>query len=46
MMKLIEKTWPDQMPEALPLVFPAWNDGPQWAKEGLEMGNRDAADHD
>ena len=30
MMKVIEKTWPDQMPEKLPMVLPAWSDAAAW----------------
>ena len=40
LMKLIESRWPEQVPEKLPYVLPAWDDGPEWAKEGLEMGKR------
>lgn len=30
LMKTINKTWPDQMPEKLPYVLPAWNDASAW----------------
>lgn len=29
-MKLIERVWPDQSPERLPSVLPAWNDESAW----------------
>ena len=29
-MGLIEKKWPDQLPENLPMVLPAWNDSVGW----------------
>ena len=41
-MTLIERQWPEQTPEKLSYVLPAWNDGPEWAKEGLTMGKHDA----
>jgi hypothetical protein len=28
-MKVIQANWPDQMPEILPMVFPAWGDAPK-----------------
>ena len=33
LMRLIQVTWPDQMPEKLPYVLPAWNDEQAWPKE-------------
>ena len=45
-MKLIERRWPEQMPEKLSYVLPAWDNGPEWAKEGLEMGKRDVVEHE
>ncbi|KAF2732116.1 SGNH hydrolase [Polyplosphaeria fusca] len=30
MQKLIAATWPDQVPEKLPMVLPAWNDAVAW----------------
>jgi lysophospholipase L1-like esterase len=33
LMAVIEKTWPDQMPEALPFVLPRWDDEEAW-KDG------------
>ncbi|KAI9706752.1 MAG: hypothetical protein M1820_004722 [Bogoriella megaspora] len=30
LMELIRQRWPDQMPENLPLVFPAWDDASAW----------------
>ncbi len=45
-MKLIENFWPEQLPEKLPYVLPAWDDGPEWAEEGLKMGKHDVALHD
>lgn len=33
MMSLIERTWPDQMPERLPMWMPAWDDGEAWEGE-------------
>jgi hypothetical protein len=29
-MKVITKRWPDQSPDNLPLVLPAWNDAEGW----------------
>lgn len=29
-MKLISQKWPDQMPDNLPMVLPAWNDSEAW----------------
>jgi len=29
-MRLIQRTWPDQMPARLPFVFPAWNEEEAW----------------
>lgn len=29
-MKLIAARWPEQMPDKLPMVFPAWNDQEAW----------------
>lgn len=37
-MKAIAKKWPDQVPEKLPYVIPAWDDTAAWVKEGLRMG--------
>ena len=28
-MKVIQANWPDQTPEILPMVFPAWGDAPK-----------------
>ena len=33
LMRTIQKLWPDQMPEQLPFVFPAWNDDKAWPAE-------------
>lgn len=33
LMALIKRTWPDQMPEALPFVLPRWDDTDAW-KDG------------
>lgn len=30
LMALIAKTWPDQMPERLPMALPAWDDPDAW----------------
>lgn len=30
LMALIAHTWPDQVPEDLPFVLPAWNDVASW----------------
>ncbi|CAO2651372.1 Nn.00g039420.m01.CDS01 [Neocucurbitaria sp. VM-36] len=30
LMKVIAEQWPDQIPEKLPMVFPAWNDQEAW----------------
>jgi hypothetical protein len=38
-MKTIAGKWPDQIPEKLPYVIPAWDDTEAWAKEGLQMGS-------
>lgn len=32
MMVLIAKTWPDQLPEKLPMILPAWNDLEAWSR--------------
>ncbi|KAG8405167.1 isoamyl acetate-hydrolyzing esterase [Metarhizium acridum] len=45
-MKVIASTWPDQMPEQLPYVIPAWDDGAAWAEEGLSMGKNTVVRHD
>lgn len=31
LMAVIEKVWPDQMPEKLPFVFPGWQDDDAWS---------------
>ncbi|KAF2233504.1 GDSL Lipase/Acylhydrolase family protein [Viridothelium virens] len=31
LMDLISETWPDQIPEKLPMVFPAWDDVAAWS---------------
>ncbi|MCJ1338426.1 hypothetical protein MMC09_003714 [Bachmanniomyces sp. S44760] len=46
LMKLIEKRWPEQIPETLSYVLPAWDDRLEWAKEGLQMGQPDVAIHE
>lgn len=33
LMALIERSWPDQMPEALPFVLPRWDDEEAWKEE-------------
>ena len=30
LVKLIAERWPDQVPEKLPMVLPAWNDPRAW----------------
>jgi hypothetical protein len=30
LVKLIAERWPDQVPENLPMVLPAWNDTKMW----------------
>lgn len=30
LMKVVAEQWPDQVPEELPMVFPAWNDQEAW----------------
>ncbi|KAK4983844.1 hypothetical protein LTR50_006971 [Elasticomyces elasticus] len=30
LMKLIERTWPDQMPDKLPFLLPPWDDADAW----------------
>ena len=30
LMALIANTWPDQLPEQLPMILPAWNDLEAW----------------
>jgi len=32
LLKLVAATWPDQTPERLPFVLPAWDDPDQWKK--------------
>jgi hypothetical protein len=44
-MKTIAAKWPDQIPEHLPYVIPAWDDTAEWAKEGLQMGRQDVVAH-
>jgi hypothetical protein len=44
-MKVIANTWPDQIPEQLPYVCPAWDDKTAWAKEGLKMGKDNVVHH-
>jgi hypothetical protein len=29
-MNVVAEQWPDQMPEKLPMVLPAWNDEEAW----------------
>lgn len=36
LMKVIERNWPDQMPEKLPFVLPKWDDEGAWKVEGRE----------
>jgi len=45
MMKTIAAKWPDQLPEQLPYVIPAWDDTAAWTKEGLQMGKSDVIRH-
>lgn len=33
LMALIDRTWPDQMPEKLPFALPRWDDGEAWKDE-------------
>ncbi|ATY64775.1 GDSL Lipase Acylhydrolase family [Cordyceps militaris] len=44
--KVISTTWPDEMPEKLPYIIPAWDDGAAWAAEGLKMGKDNVVRHD
>lgn len=46
LMKLIEKQWPEQIPEKLSYVLPTWDNSVEWAKEGLEMGKRNIVLHE
>jgi hypothetical protein len=47
MIKTIAGKWPDQIPEKLPYVIPAWDNTEAWAKEGLQMGSSpDVVRHD
>lgn len=39
LVKLIEETWPDQTPERLPFVVPAWDDERVW-KDGKSVDGR------
>jgi hypothetical protein len=32
LMKVMTEQWPDQMPEKLPMVLPAWNDEEAWKR--------------
>jgi hypothetical protein len=43
--KVIEQTWLDQMPEQLPYVIPAWEDEAAGAKEGLKVGKNNVVRH-
>lgn len=45
-MKVIRETWPDQVPEKLPYVIPAWDDSAAWSKENLQMGNQRVVRHE
>lgn len=38
LMALIERTWPDQMPERLGFTFPAWDDEEAWKVGSGEEG--------
>ncbi|KAL9089476.1 MAG: hypothetical protein Q9159_002516 [Coniocarpon cinnabarinum] len=38
LMKTIQKMWPDQTPEALPFILPAWNDEKSWPAEVYDAG--------
>ena len=40
LMAVIERTWPDQVPDKLPLVFPAWSDGLAWGDHRLSEARR------
>lgn len=44
--KAIADTWPDQMPEQLPYVLPAWDNKAAWAEDGLKMGKDNVVRHD
>ncbi|KAH8589539.1 SGNH hydrolase-type esterase domain-containing protein [Bisporella sp. PMI_857] len=46
MMRTIAAKWPDQLPEELPYVIPAWDDTAAWAKDGLQMGKSDVVRHE
>ena len=45
LMKLIAKTFPDQMPSELPYAIPAWDDTEAWAKKGMNMGSPNVVKH-
>lgn len=32
LMTVVAKTWPDQLPEKLPMVLPGWSDEDAWTK--------------
>ncbi|KLU91617.1 hypothetical protein MAPG_10135 [Magnaporthiopsis poae ATCC 64411] len=44
--EVIAETWPDQISERLPYVYPAWDDADAWAAVGLHMGGRDVVRHE
>jgi hypothetical protein len=37
LMALIERTWPDEMPERLPFVLPRWDDEEAWKDGKVSM---------
>jgi len=41
LMKVIEREWPDQMPECLPFFYPAWDDETAWKPGGDGEGSRE-----
>lgn len=45
-MKVIADKWPDEMPDRLYYVIPAWDDTVAWAKEGLQIGSSDVIPHE
>jgi hypothetical protein len=46
-LNVIRETWPDEVPEKLPYVIPAWDDVEAWwAKQTLEIGRQDFIRHE
>lgn len=45
MMHVITDRWPEETPDRLPYVIPAWDDTDAWVKEGLRMRSPNVAKH-